>query len=217
MPDSATHSRRVLIVDDHPMFRKGVRALLENAGFVVAGEAGNSCEALAMINGGRGDVALLDLSLGSESGLSLMGPLRGRGIPAIVCSMHQDKLHVEQALTAGASGYVTKGDAAEMLITALRSVLRGRAFVSPRVEAAMASETVPSAQVGGAVHLSQREQQVLDYLSAGYSNSEIAARLDVSARTIEAYSGRLMNKLGLCGMRELRRYAVGVGSRLPEV
>jgi DNA-binding NarL/FixJ family response regulator len=211
VPESATQGRRVLVVDDHPMFREGIRAVLEDAGFVVAGEAGNPRDALAMIHAGRSDVALLDLSLGAESGLSLMGPLRTKGIPAIVCSMHDDRLHVEQALTAGASAYVTKDDSPETLVTALRSVLRGRPFVSRRTDVMMTTEVAPLLRVGHAVRLSRREQQVLEYLSSGFAVSDIAQHLSVSPRTVEAYANRLMTKLGLSGMRELRRYAATAG------
>lgn len=211
VPSADGPGHEVLIVDDHPVFREGVRALLENAGFVVAGEAGNTREAIAHINAGHGDVALLDLTLGEDSGLALLGPMRAQGILAIVCSMYDDELHVEQALTAGASGYVTKGETAEMLVEAVRSVLRGRPYMSPRADDVLKDETKPVLHMGRVVKLSRREDQVVQYLSAGYAVAEIANRLEVSARTVETYTLRLMNKLGLQGMRELRHYAAAAG------
>lgn len=208
MSNPAARAAHVLLVDDHPVFRQGVRFLLEDAGFVVAGEAANARDAVGMINAVRGDVALLDLSLGADSGLSLMGPLRSRGIPAVVCSMHDDRRHIEMALTAGASGYVAKDESGDTLVSALRSVLRGRPFVSPRIGATLSADEGAGLRMDSGTRLSQREQEVLEYLGAGYAVSEIATRLEVSPRTVEAYANRLINKLGLIGMRELRRYAM---------
>ncbi|MEW5982362.1 MAG: response regulator transcription factor [Acidobacteriota bacterium] len=208
MPERAR--TEVLLVDDHPVFRQGVRMLLEGNGFAVSGEAGTTRDALSLINNRGADVALLDLALACESGLTLMEPLREKGIPAVVCSMHDDHLHVEQALTAGASGYVTKAEAGDTLLEALRSVLRGRPYLSPLADDTLTDETEPLVRMGTRVQLSRREDQVLQYLSAGYSLAEMASRLDVSARTVETYANRLINKLQLAGMRELRHYAAAV-------
>ena len=212
MSDRAPGARHVLIVDDHPMFRRGARFVVEDAGFVVGGEASTVREATTMIAAGRGDVVLLDLSLGTESGLALMGAIRSRGIPAVVCSLHGDRLHVEQALTAGVAGYVTKDEPAEVLARALRTVLRGQSFLSARAAACLSDSPEPSVSLGRPVQCSHRESEVLEFLAAGYGVSEIAARLDVSVRTVEAYCLRLTNKLGLSGMKELHRYAVGTRS-----
>lgn len=215
VPSPSPRAAHVLLVDDHPVFRQGVRFLLEDAGFVVAGEAANARDAVGMINALRSDIALIDLSLGTDSGLSLMGPLRARGIPAVVCSMHDDRRHIEMALTAGASGYVAKDESAETLVSALRSVLRGRPFVSLRIGATLSEEEREGLRMDSGTRLSAREQEVLGYVGAGYTVSEIATRLGLSPRTVEAYAYRVIEKLGLLSMRELRRYAVTAGHPAP--
>ncbi len=151
---------------------------------------------------------MIDLSLGRESGLTLLRDLRDFGceVPLLVYSMHEDAFHIEQALSAGAAGYVTKRELPSVLALAIKEVLEGAKYVGPRAAAVLEA----SGDRGCAPEaLSARELQVYTYLGHGYTTAGIAEKLDVSRRTVDSYYARIIEKLKLRGMEELRRHAAG--------
>lgn len=199
---------RIILVDDHPAVRQGVALLLTQEGFVVCGEAESRAETREMLDGCRADIALVDLSLGDESGLDLVGDMKKRGIPVLIYSMHEDAGSIERAFTAGVSGYVTKRDLATELLEAVRDVLGGRRHISPRAAQSLARKLVSEPVTARDECLSERERQVLSMISQGDATVDIATTLAVSTRTVETYYARIMEKLGLDGMKALRRYAI---------
>lgn len=199
---------RILLVDDHPAVRDGLRLLLETEGIEVCAEAGECAGALAHSENHHPDLALVDLSLADEDGLALVEQLRERAVPSLVYSMHQDAGHVKGAFAAGAIGYVTKREIHGVLIQAIREAAAGRRFVSPLAAVALAEDiTAPSVSSLDRV-LSEKEQAVYNLLGQGEGTIEIAAALHISTRTVDTYYIRIREKLGLRGMRELRRHAV---------
>ncbi len=136
-PLQALAKPSVFIVDDEPRVRAGLKNLLRSMGCAIAGEAGGGREALAHANLSSGGVVLLDLKLGDESGIDLIGPLRERGLIVLVCSMHEGAHMIRSALTAGANGYVTKREAAGHLIHGIQALLTGAPYLSPRTAAAL--------------------------------------------------------------------------------
>lgn len=192
---------RLFLVDDHPLVRTALAQLLAGAGFDPAGQAGTSAEALAHPALAASHLAVVDLALGEEGGIDLIRKLRARGQAVLVYSMHEESHVIRRALEAGAGGYVTKREAAESLATAIRAVLAGARYLSPRAEAAL-QELTP---VDG---LSGQQQQIYRLLGQGAANEDIARQLGISVRTLESYCVRIMDKLGTQGIKELRRRAI---------
>jgi DNA-binding NarL/FixJ family response regulator len=201
-------------VDDHPAVREGIALLLSQDGITVCAEAGSRAELEAALARAVPELALLDLSLGGESGLELIDMLVDRGIPVLIYSMHEDGAIVRRTLAAGARGYVTKREMHRVLTDAIREVGAGREYLGPRAAHALAAHLRGSGDgEGGAERsrlqdLSARERQVYRMLGEGATTSEIAAVMQVSTRTVESYCARVMDKLGVDGMRRLRRDAI---------
>jgi DNA-binding NarL/FixJ family response regulator len=194
----------VFLIDDHPAMRQGLALLLSQDGLEVCGEASNRAEAMSRIDSAAPDVVLLDISLGEESGLDLIGDIRTFGARVLCYSMLEDFATIKKALDAGAAGFVTKRDLADSLLLGLREVIAGRQHVGPGASQALSSGQSES----DAAALSPRERQILDLVGNGISNTEIAATLNISVRTMEAYCTRIMDKLDIRGMREFRQYAI---------
>jgi len=204
---------RVFLVDDHPAVRQGLALLLGQERHAVCGEAGGRAEFLARIEACGAQVALVDLSLGEESGLPLLEELRSRSIPALIYSMHEDAETIERAFAAGAGGYVTKREVSAVLLDAVAEVAAGRRYVSPRAGQSLLSRSTPGGdgrtpETQAGEGLSERERQILGLLGNGESTSDIAAVLTISARTVESYCARIMEKLGLDGMKALKKHAI---------
>ncbi len=199
---------RLLLVDDHPAIREGLAVLLSTAEVQVCGEAGSRAEARARVEETGPTLAVVDLSLGAEEGLALLAELRDRGLPAVVYSMHDEASRVEAAFAAGARGYVTKRESYEVLLQAIREVAGGGRFISPVAALALAQHVAASVAPTPERALSEQESQVYHLLGQGEGTLEIAAHLQVSARTVESYYARIREKLGLESMRDLRRHAI---------
>lgn len=207
---------RVFLVDDHPAVRQGLALLLSQSGCVVCGEAGCRAEALdklARLAGepstqshSQADVAVVDLSLGEESGMDLLDELQRRNIRSLVYSMHEDAGAIERAFGRGANGYVTKREVAGVLLEAIAEVLTGRRYVSPVAARTLASRMLAPDAAGAG--LSHREEDILARLGRGDSSADIAAALHISVRTVETYYSRIMEKLDIVGMKELRKHAI---------
>jgi len=206
--DTQSRPIRVLIVDDHPAVRQGLALLLESEGIVVCAEAGNCAAALAQAGAHRPDLALVDLSLGDEDGLMLVAGFRQRALPCLVYSMHSDGGHVESAFAAGALGYVTKQEVQRVLVEAIGEVAAGRRFVSPKAAIALAEQAAAGRIIANLAELSVQEHQVYRLLGAGGTTKDIAAAMNISPRTVESYYARMLVKLNLEGVRELRRHAI---------
>jgi DNA-binding NarL/FixJ family response regulator len=201
--------RRILIVDDHPAMRQGLALLLSRRGFHVAGEAERKQEALELAISERPDLAVVDLSLKSESGIDLITELRDIGVPSLVYSMHEEPHYIKRAFAAGARGYATKGEVSRVLAEAIDKVIAGERYVSPQAAQAFADKTLFSPGNGQIKQLSPQEEAVLHMLGKGEDTARIAAKLNVNVRTVHSYYNRINVKLGLSGMKELRRLAIG--------
>lgn len=202
---------RILIVDDHAVTRMGVRQVLsEGLPDAEFGEAGTAAEGLARLEGGPWSLVLLDLSMPGRGGLELLEEVRRRWarLPAIVLSAFPEEEFAVRCLELGASGYVSKGAGPQELLTACRTALSGRKYVTAALAERLAGLLDGSAARAPHETLSVRELQVLRLVAAGRSLKEIAVELSLSEKTISTYRQRLAVKLGLRTSVELTRYAV---------
>jgi len=200
---------RVLLVDDHPVVRQGLAALLRDEGFDVLGAAGTIAEALAILGRTPADVVVLDLSLEDESGLAGLPALRAL-VPAvrvIVYSVHEDGDRMRRAFEAGAMGYATKREDPEVLVEGVDAVRAGERFMSPRAARVIAETLARGPRRSPEEVLSAKELQAYELLGRGHGTQEIAARMGVSPRTVETYYDRILVKLNLPSRRELRLHA----------
>lgn len=197
---------KVLVVDDHPIVRRGLIEMLEEQpDLVVCGEAKDRVEALRVEQQTQPDLVLLDICLPGESGLVLLKELNGRA-KVLVISMHDETLYAERALSAGAAGYIAKHEPVERLVEAIRSVLNGKLYVSDSL-----TERLLNRFVGGGRHelrddiarLTGRELEVFRMLGKGMSTREIAEVLHVSRKTVDTHRENLKRKLNLKSGSEL--------------
>jgi DNA-binding NarL/FixJ family response regulator len=208
---------RVLVVDDHPLVRRGLAEVLNEApGLAVCGEAGTTTEALAAAAAAQPDVAIVDLTLGTDSGLDLVSGLRAAhpGLRVLMLSAHEEWLYAERALKAGALGYLMKDRGATELIAAVRRVAEGKPYVSQetaeRILSALGAPTPAAGSPSLVERLSDRERHVLMLAGRGMSTREIAGQLDLSVKTVESHYAHIKAKLGLRNGRELLRVAVSL-------
>lgn len=205
---------RLLLVDDHPMMRAGVRQLVRNAfPAAVVGEAGSAREMMGTVLSERWDIVILDLDLPDRSGLDLLKDLKlaDPRLPVLIVSGLAEQEIGVQALRQGASGFCSKTAAADQLAIAIKKVLAGGRYVS----AALAERLAESVTEGVGAHpheqLSSREMQILLSISAGRSVGEIAAQLSLSVKTVSTYRTRLLTKMGMHSNAEVMRYGMQHG------
>jgi two-component system response regulator NreC len=212
-------SIRVLIADDHAIFRAGLRLLINaQSDMVVVGEAEGGDRALEAARTLRPDVLLLDLSMPGGGGLPVLGAIR-RDCPAtrvVALSMHEDPACVRAVFDAGGIGYVFKRAADAELLTAVRMAAAGKPHLCTLcrdvvAQAALGLETHEGAGGRGAAPLSRREREVLLMVAQGYTNRQVAERLALSVKSVESYRARLLDKLGFQARVELHRYALASG------
>jgi len=211
-------SRTTLVLaDDHPVVRQGLRALLEaEPGFHIVGEADDGVAAAQLAERLKPDVLLVDVMMPGLNGLEVTRQVRQRcpGTRVIVLSMHANEAYVLEALRHGAAGYVLKESSTAELVQAVRTVVAGRRHLSPplsdRAIEAYAQKAAPS-PLDIYETLTTREREVLQMAAEGRRNSEIAARLAISPRTAETHRTHLMRKLGLHNQADLIRYALRRG------
>jgi len=205
---------RVLIVDDHPIVRHGMTQLIDNEpGLAVCGSAATPTEALEAVKKEKPDLAVIDLSLGDDSGLELIKQLKGLrpDLKVLVISMHDEVYYADRVLRAGALGYLMKQEPAEQMIAAIRQVLSGNVYLSDPMAASLLTRMVGEKHGDGGSpvdRLTDRELQVLEYIGRGLGTRQIAERLGLSIKTIENYREHLKTKLELKNAAELVRYAV---------
>jgi DNA-binding NarL/FixJ family response regulator len=203
---------RALCVDDHAIFRKGVKQILMQFDRQsVVGEAATAAEAMKMVMEDRWDVVILDLSLPDRSGLQLLTELKREEpeLPVLVLSMHADDEYAIRALRNGASGYVTKESAPEELVAAVKKVTRGGRYMTPALAEKVAFAVASPATTEKPHHaLSERELEVLRLIGAGKSLKEIAAHLSLSVKSVGTYRARLLEKMAMSTNADLIRYVV---------
>ena len=202
---------RIVIADDHTIVREGLKQLLAAASDIdVVAEARNGQEVMHQVRGNDFDVLLLDMSMPGKSGTELIKQVKDEKpkLRILVLSMHEERQYAVRAIKSGASGYLTKDSASTQLVTAIRKVSSGGAFISAEVAEALALSA--RSQGEGPLHaaLSDREYQVFQMLASGTSVSEIAARLNLSVKTVSTHKARLLEKLGARNQTELVHYAL---------
>jgi DNA-binding NarL/FixJ family response regulator len=205
---------RVFVVDDHPLVREWLTSLLnQQHDLMVCGEADDAPQALNRIVVARPDVAVIDISLKTGSGLELIKQMKSShpNVAIVVLSMHDESLYAERALRAGASGYVVKRDTPKKVVAAIRRVLDGQLYVSERFAALMTERFVKGRRpvLGSPVEqLSDRELEIFDLLGVGTGTRQISENLGVSIKTVQAYCARIKEKLHLQNATELLREAI---------
>lgn len=206
----------IALADDHHVVRQGLRALLEaEPGFVIAGEATDGHETIDLIERLKPDVLLVDVMMPGLNGLEAIRLIKRRKLSTriIVLSMYANAAYVQQALQYGADGYVLKDSKADELVKAVREVAAGRRYLCPRLSKAFASytETAKAGPLDPYETLTTRERAVLQLVAEGNTNADIAARLEISERTVESHRANLMRKLDLHTQADLIRYALKRG------
>jgi DNA-binding NarL/FixJ family response regulator len=215
--------RRILVVDDHPIVRRGIAGLLDaQSDLCCAGEADSVPAAQRLLRDGKFDLLLVDVSLPGVSGLDLVRRVRSSDqfVPILVLSMHEETMYAERALTAGAQGYVMKHESSDLLLAAIRKLLAGGIFVSPAIEKQMlhgfAGNKPAHTSAAGFATLNDREFEVLQLIAQGLTSNEIAGRICRSLKSVEAYRTAIRAKLGARTTIDLARIALevsGSGSR----
>jgi len=205
---------RILLVEDHPIFRMGLAELINNeSDLAVCGEAADIAQGLALVESLRPDLAVVDLALQGRSGLELIKEIRDRhlAVPVLVVSMYDEALYAERALAAGALGYVMKIEAPESIAKAIRSVLQGRLYLADKVMAQLAGKMVGMGARASQMpieRLTDRELEILSLIADGRTTGEIAKRLSLSPKTVGAHRENIKQKLGLSTAAELTVFAL---------
>ena len=202
---------RVVIADDHPIVREGLKQVLSSAAdLAVAGEAQNGQEVMQRVRELDFDVLLLDMSMPGKSGIELIKQVRAEKsrIRILVLSMHQEEQYAVRAIKAGAAGYLTKDSASTQLVPAIRKVAGGGAFITDAVAQQLALGAMP--QSDGPPHsvLSDREFQIFHLLVSGRTVSDIGEALNLSVKTVSTHKARIMQKMNMSNPAELIRYAI---------
>jgi DNA-binding NarL/FixJ family response regulator len=206
--------RRVFIVDDHPLFRERLSQLIgHELDMEVCGEAETAQRAIQLIREASPDLAIVDITLKASSGLELIKSIKALSVsvPILVLSMHDESLYAERALRAGATGYITKNQAADEVLLAVRRVLSGEIYLSEQ----MTSDFLKSLTGAGVKNmlrplgrLTNRELEVLDLIGRGYTTRQIAESLDLGVATVDTYRARIKEKMDFRNAVELQHFAI---------
>ena len=207
----ASQLPRVLIVDDHPVVRMGLKAVISETGrYEVVGEAGAPAEALQAAMRARPDIVILDLMLGGRSGADLVAQCLA-AVPTVrilVLSQHDEALHAERVLKAGARGYLMKGAELDGVVQALDALQRGEIVLSPRMNTRILARRLHGGPAERYADLSNREMQIFLLIGAGMTTGQIANDLNLSPKTVGAHREKIKTKLGLETASELEREAL---------
>lgn len=204
----------ILLVDDHPMVRERLAEVIEREpDLIVCGEAEDRFHALELIEAVQPALAIVDLTLKQSHGMELIKDIASRypELAVLVVSMHDEMLHAERAIRAGARGYITKQAATKKIMVAIRAVLNGEVYLSEKASAQLAATAVGRGRSKAGLSidaLSDRELMVFEMLGQGRSTRQIADELHLDMRTIETYRARIKEKLNLKDANELLQYAI---------
>lgn len=204
----------ILIVEDHPIFRMGMRDMIDHeADMRVCGEAEDVDTALNLVRSFRPDLAVVDLSLRDSNGMDLVRTVSEDYdfCHTLVLSMHDEALHAERCLMAGAKGYIMKQEASESVVTAIRSIMDGQIHVSPRIMSHLLNVFRKQPDLTAAsplARITDRELEIFQMIGRGLSSKEIAMQLNISIKTVGTYRERIKEKLNLKNASELVRFAV---------
>jgi len=205
---------RIVLADDHAIVREGLKRIVSDvADFTVAGEAADGTQVMAIVRSLDFDVLVLDLSMPGRSGMELIKLVKAEKprLRILVLSMHQEMQYAVRAIKSGASGYLTKETAPAQLEHAIRKIAAGGAYISAEVAEQLALGAMPGSDAPPHETLSDREFEVFRALVAGDAVSDIAAKLNLSVKTVSTHKSNLMQKLGLNNQTELVRYALKHG------
>jgi DNA-binding NarL/FixJ family response regulator len=207
-------AKRIVIVDDHPLFRKGLEQLIHSDGtFAVCGEAGNAADAMEQIRKLNPDLAIVDLSLPGANGIELIKNIRAEfaRLPVLVLSMHDESLYALRALRAGADGYVMKHEAMANVVQAIRELFNGHPYLSPAMAAQVITQFAhrqAEGETDAVERLSDRELEILELIGKGHEVRQIAKLLHLSPKTVETHRAHIKDKLDLKNSREVARFAL---------
>jgi two-component system, NarL family, response regulator NreC len=207
-------NHRILLVDDHQMFREGLKAVLKSeTDFQVVGEAENGIQAVELCRELTPDVVIMDISMPEMSGVEAAGKIHAESpaVKIIILSMHTEKRYILGALKAGATGIVAKNSASAELLTAIETVVSGQTYLSPSVSNVLVQNILESGSDNGEKMLSPRERQILQLIAMGKGTKEIGEELGISNKTVEAHRMQLMNKLDIRNVADLVKYAIREG------
>jgi DNA-binding NarL/FixJ family response regulator len=202
---------RVMLADDHTIFREGLRALLEEESDIeVVGESSDGAELLEMLARLTPDVIVMDIGMPEVSGLEATRRIRSAhsGIRVLILSMSAHPDDVDQAIAAGVNGYLVKETAANDLLHAIRGVMIGNAFFSPSIAKILLATRQSPAMRPPAPHLTSREREILTLIAASKTNRDIALILSISPKTVDKHRGQIMSKLDIHDIAGLTRYAM---------
>ena len=212
--------KRILIIDDHPLFREGIKTIIQgDSRYEVIGEAGNASQGLKLAKKLEPDLAVVDISLPDISGFDLIRDMQkySPDIPILVLSMHSKVDYIVKAFQAGASGYLTKESAADMLIRGIEHTLKGDYFMDTSVsqqvvkKLAQLPDKAPVAAVKGYDALTPREQEIMVLMAGGMSSQKIADKLFISPKTVDNHRSKIMRKLDVRNVIDLARHAAKIG------
>src|SRR6201987_1743893 len=193
-------AKRIVIVDDHPLFRKGLEQLINSSddGFRICGEANDAAEGMSRIRELKPDLAIVDLSLPGANGIELIKNIRAefQKLPVLILSMHDESLYALRALRAGAQGYVMKQEALENVMSAICEVLAGRPYLSSQMSAKLITNFASGTnQSNPTDKLSDRELEILELIGKGRDVHEISDALHISRKTVETHRAHIKEKL----------------------
>ncbi len=205
---------RILVADDHPLLRNGLKQVLnEQPDLEVSGEAEDSDQVLQRIDEEPWDVVVLDIAMPGRGGLDVLREIRRRRpeLPVLVLSMHAEEQFAIRAIKAGASGYLSKSNASDEVVSAIRKVLTGKKYVSASLAETLANALESEKQGDPHESLSDREFQVMRSIASGRTVSQIAEEFSLSVKTVSTYRARVLEKMNMRTNSELTRYAIQKG------
>lgn len=212
--DEPVRKIRVVIVDDHKLFSQGLVALLNSEpDLVVVGEAYNGLKAVDMVLELLPNIVLMDISLPGLSGMEATRKIvaEAPAVKVLVISMHCNREYVKKMMSVGASGYISKEGNIHELLRAIRAVAEGKAYLCPRIAGIMIEDYTRSRHEPAGPHMTGREREVLQLIAEGINTRNIAARLNISPKTVETHRRQIMRKLGIFNVAELTKFAVREG------
>jgi DNA-binding NarL/FixJ family response regulator len=214
LPEAGGGKKKIFLVDDHPIVRRGLAQLIDNEpDLTVVGQGEDAYQSLRAIRDALPDLVLVDVSLKDSDGIELLKEIKAQwpDLPVLVLSMHDESLYAERALRAGAGGYIMKQEAPQVLLTAMRTVMSGQVYVSGKMSATLLHRMVGGKRKDGALpmdRLTDRELEIFRMIGAGNSIKEIADKLFLSVKTVEAHREHIKEKLNIKSSAELLRFAI---------